>query len=204
MTALSPNETARYTRQIKLAEFGQAGQLRLKQASVFLCGLGGLGSVIALYLAAAGVGHLKVAEKDALELSNLNRQILYTTSDLERSKAACGARRLERLNPHCRVEALQEEITPDNALELIRGCGLILDGSDSFAARKTLNRASLELGAPFIFAGVEKLGGMLSAFVPGKTPCFECLFGFDDFPWINLRCWVPCPAWWGPCRPWRP
>ena len=182
MTALAKDESIRYARQIKIDELGEKGQLRLKEASVFLCGLGGLGSVAALYLAAGGVGHLKIAEKDSLELSNLNRQILYRTGDLDKPKAKSGGERLEQLNPHCRVETVQAEVSPDNALDLAKGCDLIIDGSDNFATRRALNSASLELGVPFVFAGVVELRGMLSVFLPGETACFECLFSYGDFP----------------------
>jgi molybdopterin/thiamine biosynthesis adenylyltransferase len=182
MTTLTQMETARYARQMKIAGMGEAGQKRLKEASLFLCGLGGLGSVIAYYLAAAGVGHLRVAEKDELELSNLNRQLLYTTDDLQKPKASTGGARLQSLNPLCRVEAIQTEAAADNALELARGCSLILDGTDNFATRRILNRASLDLGIPYVFAGVLELSGMLTVFIPGKTACFECLFSYGDFP----------------------
>jgi len=176
MTFLSPEEWARYQRQIMLPEVGEEGQRKIKSAKVFLSGLGGLGSVSAYYMAAAGVGHLRVVDRDRVELGNLNRQILYGCGDIGRPKTDTAMERLHGLNPECSVEAIHEEIREDNASDLIGDCSVIVDGMDNLKARITLNEASLQKGIPLIFGGVEGIDGMVTTFVPGETPCLECLF----------------------------
>lgn len=173
---LSPEEALRYHRQLILPEIGEEGQVKLRNARVFLTGLGGLGSVSAYYLAAAGVGHLRLVDKDRVELGNLNRQILHFSDNIGETKANSARNKLRRLNPHCRIEALHETITWDNGEEMAGNADLIVDGTDNVETRRILNRVSLKKGIPFVFGGVDGLTGMATTFVPGKTPCFECLF----------------------------
>ncbi len=173
---LSPEEALRYHRQIILPEIGEEGQLKLRKAKVFLAGVGGLGSVSAYYLAAAGIGRLRLVDKDRVELGNLNRQLLHFTEDIGEKKAESAKRKLQSLNPHCRIEALHEAISEDNGEMLVGDAHLIVDGTDNLETRKILNRVSLKNGIPFFFGGVDGLTGMATTFIPGKTPCFECLF----------------------------
>ena len=159
-----------------LPEIGEKGQMKLRKSRVFLTGLGGLGSVSAYYLAAAGIGCLRLVDKDRVELGNLNRQILHFSDNIGETKADSAGEKLRRLNPHCRIEALHEAITRENAEEIAGNADLIVDGTDNVETRRILNRVSLKKKIPFIFGGVDGLTGMATMFVPGKTPCFECLF----------------------------
>jgi len=173
---LSNEEKIRYGRQLIIPEIGEAGQEKLKAAKVFIAGLGGLGSVSAYYMAAAGVGYLRIADKDSVEPGNLNRQILHGTGDIGKSKTESAREKLRNLNPHCRIDAVCAEIRDDNIAELVGDCALIIDGTDNPDTRKILNRVHLSNHIPFVFAGIEGFDGMATTFVPGETPCFECLF----------------------------
>ncbi len=172
----SDQRLRRYQRQTSLPEVGREGQVKLRDAKVFVAGLGGLGSVCAYYLVAAGVGHLRIVDKDVVELENLNRQILHWTEDVGKTKIDSALDKLGRLNPDCRIEALKEEVRAGNAGDLIGDSSVILDGTDNLETRKVLNRVSLEKGVPFVFGGVDGLEGMVSTLVPGRSPCLECLF----------------------------
>jgi adenylyltransferase/sulfurtransferase len=169
-------ELLRYNRQIIIPEIGEEGQKKIKGARVFVAGIGGLGSISSYYLAAAGIGYLKIVDKDKVDCSNLNRQIIHWTSDIGEWKSSSGARKLQNLNPHCTVEAVQAEINEDNCVELIGDCGLIVDAMDNMKGRRALNAASIKLGIPYIYGAVHQLDGMATTFVPGKTPCLECVF----------------------------
>ena len=159
-----------------MPEIGSEGQKLLQDATVFLGGLGGLGSIIANYLAAAGIGTLRIADMDRVEESNLNRQILHWTDDIGAFKSYSAEKKLQRLNPECQIEAFVEEIREDTVADLVGNASVIVDGMDNLGSRKVLNRASLKKGIPYVFGGVEGFNGMVSTFVPGKTPCLECLF----------------------------
>lgn len=172
----SRDELVRYSRQMIIPEFGEEGQRKLKQAKVLIAGAGGLGSPASYYLAAAGVGTLKIIDKDRVDLSNLNRQILHWTSDLDEWKSASGSRKLKNLNPHCSIEAVQAEITEENCAALAAGCSVIVDAMDNMGTRRLLNAASVKLGIPYIYGGVRQLDGMVTTFIPGRTPCLECVF----------------------------
>ncbi|MGB7544764.1 MAG: HesA/MoeB/ThiF family protein, partial [Methanothrix sp.] len=139
---LSEEETRRYARQTLL--FGEEGQEKLKRSSVFIAGAGGLGSAIAFYMAAAGFGRIRIVDCDAVDLSNLNRQILHAQVDLGRAKALSAYDALSGINPEIEVEAVVERISQDNIKELLQGCDLIIDGMDNFPVRYLLNRAALE------------------------------------------------------------
>jgi len=173
---LTPEEALRYNRQVILPQIGEEGQRKLQESRVFLAGLGGLGSVSAYYLAAAGVGTLRTVDKDLVELGNLNRQLLHFTDDIGEAKAASAKKKLQNLNPHCRVEAIHDAISEDNGDSLVGNAQLIVDGTDNLKTRRILNRVSLKKKIPFFFGGVDGLTGMATSFIPGKTPCFECLF----------------------------
>lgn len=165
----------RYTRQIILPEIGPQGQERLARAGVLIAGAGGLGSVTALYLAAAGIGHIEIADHDSLESSNLNRQIIHSEAFLGQPKVISAAIRMKALNPTVRVTPVQARITSANIDALLDGVEIIVDGSDNYETRQILNRASLRHGLPFVYAGVRGFDAMVSSFVPGRTACFECI-----------------------------
>ena len=173
---LSEDIALRYRRQLILPEIGQAGQRQIKKATVMVAGLGGLGGLSAYYLAAAGVGRLRLVDHDRVVLHNLNRQILYTSADIGKWKSACARDRLEALNPLCRIEAFNAVIMPDTIAHRAQGCDLIIDGTDNLETRYVLNRVALKLGIPFIFGGVNGFDGMLAVFTPGRGPCLACLF----------------------------
>ena len=172
----SDQRVRRYQRQTCLPEVGREGQLKLRDAKVFVAGLGGLGSVSVTYLVAAGVGHVRIVDKDVVEPENLNRQILHWTEDIGKTKIDSAADKLGRLNPDCRIETFKEEVRAENAGDLISDSSVILDGTDNLETRLVLNRVSVEKGVPFVFGGVEGLDGMISTFVPGRSPCLACLF----------------------------
>ncbi len=173
---LSPEEMTRYDRQMMLPGFGVAGQERLKNSRVLIAGAGGLGSPLGFYLAAAGVGHIILADSDTVDLSNLNRQILHWEPDLGRPKVESAAEKLSRLNPGVEIIPCQVRITEETAGELADGCDLIVDALDNFETRHLLNRVSVAAGIPFLYGGIHGLTGMLSLFVPGRTACMACLF----------------------------
>jgi molybdopterin-synthase adenylyltransferase len=173
---LSPSERQRYERQLIMPEIAEAGQERLRRASVLIAGVGGLGSISAYYMTAAGVGRIRIVDQDRVELSNLNRQIIHRTGDIGEWKTVSAEEKLQQLNPDCRIEAKRATLTKDNVLDLARGCDLILDATDNLAARRALNFASLTLGIPFIYGGIHGFEGMVSFFYPKKTACFECIF----------------------------
>ncbi|MDX2446358.1 MAG: HesA/MoeB/ThiF family protein [Desulfobacterales bacterium] len=173
---LSPQEHIRYSRQIMLPAFGEKGQNQLKRASIFVAGLGGLGSISAYYLAAAGVGRLKIVDKDNVGLENLNRQILHGTRDIGRSKTDSAVEKLHALNPLCRIDAVKAEIRKDNVSKLLSDCHIIVDATDNIETRKHLNSVSVTNHIPFIYGGIDGFTGMVTTLVPGDTPCLECLF----------------------------
>jgi molybdopterin/thiamine biosynthesis adenylyltransferase len=177
---LTREELLRYNRQIIIPEIGEEGQQKLKQAKVFIAGIGGLGSISSYYLTAAGIGHLKIVDKDKVDYSNLNRQIIHWTSDINEWKSVSGSRKLGRLNPHCSIEAVQTEISSRNCADLIGDCSVVVDALDNMKTRRILNAAAVGKGVPYIYGGVYQLDGMASTFIPGETPCLECVFPGDD------------------------
>lgn len=167
--------TDRYHRQILLPEIGPRGQEKLARATVFVAGAGGLGSASAFYLAAAGIGRIRLADCDRVDLTNLNRQILHTEDAIDQIKVVSADKRLRALNSEIQIEPVKTEITDETIGKLVDGVDIIVDACDNYATRKTLNRASLEAGIPYIFGGVAGFEGMVSTFVPGRTACFECI-----------------------------
>ena len=150
-------------------------QERLKRARVLVAGVGGLGGLSATYLAAAGVGYLRICDSDKVELSNLNRQILFTAADIGKPKAMLAAKRLYAQNPEIEIEAVLDTLTETNAGELASGCDLIVDGLDNHADRLKLNKASFDLDIPYVYGAISEWLGQLSFFNPPKTACLACL-----------------------------
>ena len=173
---LSSAEQLRYARQLSLPEIGRAGQQKLRQASVLVIGAGGLGSPALLYLAAAGVGRLGIIDPDRVELSNLQRQILYTTADCSRAKVEAARDHLLALNPHLWIETYPEAFTLANAAYLIAGYDLIIEGSDRFATKYLVNDACVLAGKPYIGASIRAFAGMLAVYAAPQGPCYRCLF----------------------------
>jgi adenylyltransferase/sulfurtransferase len=174
--AISRDELSRYGRQLLMPEVGVQGQLRLKRAKVLLVGVGGLGSPAALYLAAAGVGEIGLVDHDSVELSNLHRQVLYTTSDIGRPKLAAAKERIQALNPETRVVSHAQRLTKANALDILRPYDLVLDGTDNFPARYLVNDAAALLGKPDVYGSVSRFEGQASVFDAKRGPCYRCLF----------------------------
>lgn len=169
----SPEEVERYARHLILSEIGGPGQQALARATVVMVGAGGVGGPAALYLAAAGVGTLRILDPDTVALSNLQRQIQFDTADVGRSKVAATAARLTAVNPHVTVEPVAEAVTPDNAAALIAGADIVLDGTDDFAVRHAINAACVATGVPLVSGALGRWSGQVAVF-EGR-PCYRCL-----------------------------
>ena len=172
---LDETELIRYARQIKIPDFGPEGQLKLKSARVVVAGVGGLGGYSSLSLASAGVGHLTVIDHGLVELSNLNRQVLYRDGDLGKAKADLARERLSQVNPLIDIVSIRLKIAGENAMELISGAHVVVDGMDNFPGRMILNAACFKAGVPFVYGGIYGLKGMVTTIIPGKTPCLACM-----------------------------
>ncbi len=170
----------RYSRHLRLPEIGEAGQRKLEEARAVVVGVGGLGSPAALYLAAAGVGTLVLADDDAVDRSNLQRQILHTDARIGVSKVRSAAHSLTALNPRTRIEGLTERVTSSNVEDLLDGADVVIDGADNFPARYLLNDACVKLAKPLVYGAVHRFDGQVSVFDAGRqrgvAPCYRCLF----------------------------
>lgn len=176
MSDLKEEEIRRYGRQLILKEIGENGQKRLRDARALVVGLGGLGSPASYYLAAAGVGTLGIVDSDVVEISNLQRQLLHRTHDIGRPKTESATEKLRALNPGVTIEKHHVRLSTDNVVQLIRDYDVILDGVDNFAARYLLNDACFFGGKPLVEAGVLQFLGQIMTIVPGKGPCYRCVF----------------------------
>nr|MDO8082116.1 HesA/MoeB/ThiF family protein [Candidatus Freyarchaeota archaeon] len=174
---LSEKELEFYSRQIVLTEIGYSGQLKLKNAKVCLVGLGGLGSPAALQLVAMGVGHLRLVDRDVVELSNLQRQHLYGVNFVGYPKVEVAAKRLHELNPNIEIEPLPLSLNVNNAEDIVKGMDVVIDGLDRMSPRYALNKACLKTGVPYIFGAAIMTYGSVSTIIPNKTPCLECFQG---------------------------
>jgi molybdopterin-synthase adenylyltransferase len=173
---LTPEELKRYDRQMLIYGFGEAGQEKLKKAKVFLAGAGGLGSPIAIYLAAAGIGTLRIADHDKVELSNLNRQVLHGENNVGQLKVDSAAARLNQLNSNVKVEPISQTITAANAANLIGDADIIVDAMDNLPTRYILNKTALTKNIPFVHGAVNGLEGRAMTVLPGKSACLNCLY----------------------------
>ncbi|KXB03224.1 adenylyltransferase [candidate division MSBL1 archaeon SCGC-AAA261F19] len=172
---LTERDKIRYERQMMIGNFGIEGQKKLKSTTALIAGAGGLGSPLSIYLAVAGLGKLRIVDKDKVELSNLNRQILYGEEDINKAKAPVLEKALKKLNKDIEVESINCNITDDTIEELVGGCDLIADCMDNYPTRYVLNRASLEKEIPLFHAAVEGMNGQATTIVPGETPCLKCI-----------------------------
>jgi molybdopterin/thiamine biosynthesis adenylyltransferase/rhodanese-related sulfurtransferase len=191
---LSAQERSRYARQLRIPEIGEHGQEKLLASRVLLVGAGALGSPAALYLAAAGVGTLGIADQDTVELSNLQRQILHTTERVGTPKTESARQTLNALNPTIQINTHQLRLTSENAEAVVRGYDLVIDGTDNFPARYLLNDVCLKLQLPYVYGSIYRFEGQVSVFWPAgaaagaPTPCYRCLYPAPAPPELAPSC----------------
>jgi adenylyltransferase/sulfurtransferase len=173
--------TEYYSRQVVLPELGKNGQEKLRASKVTIVGLGGLGSVSALFLSLAGVGTLRLIDQDTVEMNNLHRQVLYSLADLRYPKVEAASRRINEINPETTVEPLAENLETDNVSTLLAGSDCIVDGLDNMRTRYLINRHCVETGTPYVFGGAIGMEGNVAVLRSPETPCLECILpGLDD------------------------
>ena len=185
---LTHDEVLRYSRHLTLPEVGLEGQQRLKVARVLCIGAGGLGSPAAMYLAAAGVGTIGLVDEDAVDLSNLQRQIIHGTSDVGRSKLDSASDRLHEINPHTRIEAHDVRFGLENALDLVSAYDVIVDGTDNFPTRYLVNDACVLAGRPNAYGSIARFEGQASVFAVAQGPCYRCLHPEPPPPGLIPSC----------------
>lgn len=187
-SALSEEQRQRYARHLVLPEVGEAGQRKLLASKVAVVGAGGLGSPVALYLAAAGVGNLSIIDFDIVDASNLQRQILHGVDRLGMAKVESARQTLAAINPDVIVDGRQERLEASNVLDLLSDCDVIVDGADNFPTRYLVNDASLRLRTPVVHGSIFRFEGQVAVFDPYKGPCYRCLFPLPPPPELALNC----------------
>jgi sulfur-carrier protein adenylyltransferase/sulfurtransferase len=185
---LSSDEILRYSRHLILPEVALEGQQRLKASRVLLIGAGGLGSPLALYLAAAGVGTIGLVDFDVVDVTNLQRQIVHGSKDVGRPKLESARDRLKDLNPHVHVEGYETRLTSENALEIVRDYDIVIDGTDNFATRYLTNDACVILGKPNVYGSIYRFEGQSSVFATEDGPCYRCLYPEPPPPGLVPSC----------------
>ncbi|SHK77853.1 molybdopterin-synthase adenylyltransferase MoeB [Rhodothermus profundi] len=185
---LTPEELRRYNRHLILPEVGLEGQKKLKAASVLLVGAGGLGSPLALYLAAAGVGRLGLVDFDVVDETNLQRQVLHGTKDVGRPKLESARDRILDINPHVQVDLYETRLTSENALDIIKEYDLVADGTDNFPTRYLVNDACVLAGKPNVYASIFRFEGQVSVFATPDGPCYRCLYPEPPPPGLVPSC----------------
>ena len=173
---LSSKELDRFSRQVMLEEIGYQGQLKLKNAKVCVVGTGGLGNPITTRLAAMGIGTLRIVDRDVIELSNLHRQTMFDEDDVGQVKVEVAAKKLQKLNPDCKIEALAISVNDYTALEVVEGCDVVVDALDSVNARYALNKACVKFGIPFVTGAAVGVSGQIFTILPGTSACYHCMF----------------------------
>ncbi len=173
---LSKDEILRYSRHLIMPEVGMEGQLKLKQAKVLCIGAGGLGSPLALYLGAAGVGKLGLVDFDVVDFTNLQRQVIHGTSDVGRTKLESARDTLLEINPNVEIETFETRLSSDNALDIFREYDIVADGTDNFPTRYLVNDACVLLGKPNVYASIFRFEGQASIFYAEQGPCYRCLY----------------------------
>ncbi len=186
--SLSPEELRRYSRHLALPEVSTEGQMKLKEARVLCVGAGGLGSPLSLYLTAAGVGRLGLVDFDRVDVSNIQRQILYGTDDVGRPKLEVARARLSALNPNVEIVAHETRLTSENALSIIEDYDVVADGTDNFATRYLVNDACVLAGKPNVYASIFRFEGQVSVFDARRGPCYRCLFPEPPPPGLVPSC----------------
>lgn len=174
--AFTNEQLERYSRHILLKEVGAKGQKKLLNGKVLIIGAGGLGAPIALYLAAAGVGTIGIADLDTVDLSNLQRQVIHTTADIGKAKVQSAKETMQAINPDVQVNPYQIYVNAASIMDLIKDYDFIIDGTDNFAAKFLINDACVLQKKPFSHAGILRFGGQLMTYVPGEGPCYRCVF----------------------------
>ena len=174
-STLTRTEVERYSRQIVMPEIGPKGQAKLKASTVLIVGVGGLGTPAAVFLAAAGVGKIGLVDHDTVQASNLHRQVLYSEQDLGKKKVEVAKSRLQMTNPHIEIEVYDTKLDSTNALEILRGYDIIIDGTDNFPARYLIGDACVLLGKPDVYASVFRLDGQMIVF-DKSGPCYRCIY----------------------------
>lgn len=185
---LSPEELQRYSRHLLIPDVGYAGQQRLKNASVLIVGTGGLGSPIALYLAAAGIGHLGIVDYDVVDESNLQRQVIHSTATLGHVKVESARDQMARLNPYIKIDAFNEVFCADNAEKIAAGYDVLVDGTDNFPTRYLLNDLAVLTRRPYIYGSIFRFEGQVSVFDARVGPCYRCLFPEPPPPGLTPSC----------------
>jgi adenylyltransferase/sulfurtransferase len=185
---LSQDELRRYDRHLILPEIGLEGQQKLRNASVLLVGAGGLGSPVALYLTAAGVGRIGLVDFDQVDPSNLQRQVMHGTADIGRPKLESARDRIRELNPHVKVELHPVRLTSANAMELARAYDVVIDGSDNFPTRYLINDTCVLLGKPYVYGSIYRFEGQASVLAAPDGPCYRCLFREPPPPGLVPSC----------------
>ena len=175
-TELSKKELDKFSRQVMLEEIGYQGQLKLKNAKVCVVGTGGLGNPITSRLAAMGVGTLRIVDRDVIELSNLHRQTMFDDDDVGQVKVEVAAKKLQKLNPDCKIEALAISVNDYTALEVVEGCDVVVDALDSVNARYALNKACVKFGIPFVTGAAVGVSGQVFTILPETSACYHCMF----------------------------
>ena len=188
LPALEPEELLRYSRHLILPDVALDGQRKLKAARVLLIGAGGLGSPLALYLAAAGVGTLGLVDFDVVDATNLQRQVLHGTKDVGRPKLDSAADRIHDVNPHVHTERFETRLTAANALEILRDFDVVVDGTDNFPTRYLTNDACVLLGKPNVYGSIYRFEGQASVFATADAPCYRCLFPEPPPPGMVPSC----------------
>lgn len=187
-TGLTADQKSRYARHVRLPEVGEAGQLKLLASRALVVGAGGLGSPAALYLAAAGVGTIGVIDDDVVDASNLQRQVLHNMDRIGVAKVDSAAETLTALNPDVKVETYRERLSAGNALRIMSGYDVILDGGDNFPTRYLVNDASLHLSVPVVHGSIFRFEGQVSVFQPWESPCYRCVHSEAPPPEVAPSC----------------
>ncbi|MCP5004327.1 MAG: molybdopterin-synthase adenylyltransferase MoeB [Planctomycetes bacterium] len=188
MLEFTEEQIKRYSRHIILSEVGGKGQQKLLDSKVFMVGAGGLGSPAAYYLAAVGVGKIGIADNDTVDFSNLQRQILHSTKDVDYSKALSAKETLEGLNPDVEVVPYLDRLTSENIIDIIKDYDVIVDGSDNFPTRYLVNDACVLTGKPLSHGSIFRFEGQVTTILPGKGPCYRCIFEIPPPPDLVPSC----------------
>jgi len=173
---LGRSELIRYNRQLKIPELGVEGQKKLKSSHAIITGIGGLGCASAIYLTAAGVGRITIVDFDVVELSNLNRQVLYWEEDIGKKKVVVAQRKLSKLNLGTEIIPIFAKITGKNVFSIVDGAQVVVDGLDNFTTRMLVNASCVKHKIPYIHGGVSRFRGLITTIIPGETPCLACLY----------------------------
>jgi sulfur-carrier protein adenylyltransferase/sulfurtransferase len=186
--ALSKAEILRYSRHLIMPEVGMDGQLKLKQAKVLCIGTGGLGAPLGLYLAAAGVGRIGLVDFDTVDFTNLQRQVLFGTTDVGRPKIEAAAEHLRNLNPEIQIDTFETHLTSENALDILKDYDIIVDGTDNFPTRYLVNDACVLLGKPNVYGSIFRFEGQITIFGAPDGPCYRCLYPEPPPPGLVPSC----------------